>query len=473
MRPTIKRHEVRLLREADHTQTDIARFTGVPLRSVQRIQSEPRPADFDDKAESKRRKNGRPSKVEEYRGFVRDLLAKEPDLMVLEVLRRARMHGYAGAKSQFYTMVNHERPPEKVRPLVRFEGLAGEFCQHDFGQIDVRFVDATKRRVRFFASRMKYSRHVEVTIVENEQVEALVRALVEHYDNIGGVPLVAVFDRPTTVAIDWKKDGTVTQWNTTFLQVIAELGVGAEVCWPSRPQEKGAVENLVGWVKGSFFKQRRFLDMTDLHEQLASWKHEANHVRACRATGEIPAERMKTEKQRLRPVRVTPETLVLRIPIQVGPTGYVTHDACMYSMPPEAIGITGTLYLGKNTVRIVAGRWEATHTRLREHGKKSTDPQHRQAMVSEVCGKRGRLYLKREQLLDLDPIVVEYLTEVVHRRPRTWRQDVEQLHERLVTYGDTNLVHAITKAHGERAFGHEYVTHILVEFGASAKEATT
>jgi len=145
----------------------------------------------------------------------------------------------------------------------------------------------------------------------------------------------------------------------------------------------------------------------------------------------------------------------------------------MYSMPPEAIGITGTLYLGKNTVRIVAGRWEATHTRLREHGKKSTDPQHRQAMVSEVCGKRGRLYLKREQLLDLDPIVVDYLTEVVHRRPRTWKQDVEQLHERLVTYGDESIVSAITKAHQARAFGHEYVTSILLGFDTNPMEATT
>lgn len=461
------------MREAGHTQTDIERFTGVSERSIRRIQDEPSEPDISANAASQPRRNGKPSKVEEYRGFVRDLLTKEPDLMVLEVLRRARIRGFAGAKSQFYAMVNQERPPEKARPLVRFEGLAGEFCQHDFGQVDVRFVDGTKQRVRFFASRLKFSRHVEVTIVPDERVETLVRALVEHYDNIGGVPLVAVFDRPTTIAIEWEKDGTVTTWNTTFLQVMAELGIGAEVCWPSRPQEKGSVENLVGWVKGSFFKQRRFVDMMDLHEQLAAWKHEANHVRACRATGEIPSERMKTEKLRLRPVRLTPETLVLRVPIQVGPTGYVTHDACMYSMPPEAIGITGTLYLGKTSVRIVAGRWEATHARLHEHGKKSTDPKHRERMVSEVCGKRGRLYLKREQLLDLDPVVVEYLTEVVHRRPRTWRLDVEQLHERLLTYGDTNLVYAITKAHGERAFGHEYVTHILVESAASALEATT
>jgi hypothetical protein len=32
-------------------------------------------------------------------------------------------------------------------PLVRFEGLPGEFSQHDFGQIEVEFVDGSSRRI--------------------------------------------------------------------------------------------------------------------------------------------------------------------------------------------------------------------------------------------------------------------------------------------------------------------------------------
>src|ERR687892_2851708 len=55
-----------------------------------------------------------------------------------------------------------------------------------------------------------------------------------------------------------------------------DLGLGVEVCWPYRPQEKGSLENLVGWVKGSFFKQRRFLDRSDLEQQLREWLTETN-----------------------------------------------------------------------------------------------------------------------------------------------------------------------------------------------------
>jgi hypothetical protein len=67
-----------------------------------------------------------------------------------------------------------------VKPLVRFEGLLGEFGQHDFGRYAVEFVDGSTRRVHFFASRLKYSRYIRVSLVEDEAVESLVRALAEH-----------------------------------------------------------------------------------------------------------------------------------------------------------------------------------------------------------------------------------------------------------------------------------------------------
>jgi len=115
-------------------------------------------------------------------------------------------------------------------------------------------------------------------MVPDERVETLVRALVEHLAAFGGIPLVTVFDRPKTIALQWGRNGVVTEWNPTFAGVALDLGIGVEVCWAYRPQEKGSVENLVGWVKGSFFKQRRFLDLDALFKGL----HLANARRVWR-----------------------------------------------------------------------------------------------------------------------------------------------------------------------------------------------
>ena len=374
--------------------------------------------------------------------------------------RRARGNGYDGGKSALYGLVKELRP-YKPRPVVRFEGLPGEFSQHDFGQVLVRFVNGEQRRVHFFASRLKYSRWVQVTIVVDERVESLVRAMLEHFAAWGGLPLLAVFDRPKTIALKWTRDGTVTEWNPVFANVALDLGLGVELCWPNSPEQKGSVENLVRWVKGSFFKPRRFVDYEDMLDQLDAWHDEVNTRRPSRATGVIPAVRLEEERPRLRPLKVAPDHLALRIPISVGPTGYVLHDTHPYSMPPDSIGLPGTLYLYRERVRIIAGRFEATHRRLFSPGEKSTLPEHRAARVASVSGKRAKRYLQREHLIGLGGGALAYLTELVHRRPRVWIRDIDRLHEMLAVYGDEAMRIAFTRGLESNVFGFEYVAHFL------------
>jgi len=456
----LKRHEIQVLQRAGHRQIEIATLAGVSRRSVQRVERESAVTHIDAAREREARGIGRPAKAEPFRAFVVEALALDPDLLSVEVLRRAKLNGYGGGKTALYDLISALRP-KTVRPLVRFEGLAGEFSQHDFGHVDVRFLSGGQKRIHFFASRLKYSRWVEVTIVPDERTETLVRTLVDHFAAIGGIPLLAVFDRPKTVALKWAKDGQVTDWNALFAGVALDLGLGIEVCWPSSPRQKGSVENLVGWVKGSFFKQRRFFDDADLLTQLADWRTEVNTQRPCRATHVIPAVRLEEERPRLRAVKIAPKDLALRVPVVVGPTAAVLHETHPYSMPPDAIGIPGTLFLYRDRVRIVAGRFEAVHQRLFEPNAKSTLPEHRAQHVAAVSGKRAKRYLQREHLLALGASALEYLTELTHRRPGIWLRDVDRLHTLLATYGDDAMRAAFTRGLAAQAIGAEYIAHDL------------
>ena len=456
----LKRHEIQVLQRAGHSQIEIARLAGVSRRSVQRVERESVVTHIDASREREARGIGRPAKAEPFRAFVVEALALDPDLLSVEVLRRAKLKGYGGGKTALYDLISELRP-KTVRPLVRFEGLAGEFSQHDFGHVDVRFIGGGQKRIHFFASRLKYSRWVEVTIVPDEQTETLVRTLVDHFTAIGGIPLLAVFDRPKTVALTWTTDGQVTEWNPLFAGVALDLGLGIEVCWPASPRQKGSIENLVGWVKGSFFKQRRFFDDADLLAQLAEWRTEVNTQRPCRATHVIPAVRLEEERPRLRAVKIAPQDLALRVPVVVGPTAAVLHDTHPYSMAPDAIGIPGTLFLYRDRVRIVAGRFEAVHQRLFEPNAKSTLPEHRAQHVAAVSGKRAKRYLQREHLLALGSSALEYLTELTHRRPRIWVGDVDRLHTLLATFGDDAMRAAFARGLAEQVIGAEYIAHYL------------
>ena len=357
------RHRVQVLRAGGKTLRRIATETGIPLRSVKRIVRESRIEELGDVASAKVRGVGRPSVVEEYRERIVDVLAAEPKLKTIEILHRLRGLGYDGAKTALYEAVRGLRP-RPVTPLVRFEGLPGEFSQHDFGQVDVRYLDGSEERIHFFASRLKYSRWIDVPVVEDERIEALVRSLLDGFASFGGIPLVAVFDNPKTVTLG--REGGRILWNDTFGQVALDYGFGVELCTPGRGQEKGSVENLVGFVKGSFFKVRRFHDHEDLVVQLGDWHHEVNEVRPCRATKVTPATRIAADRARLRPLAIAPEDYALRFPVMVGPTGVVTFEGYRYSMPPEAIGIPGTLWLYRERVRIVAARYASEHDRVPE-----------------------------------------------------------------------------------------------------------
>src|SRR5215471_16538557 len=456
----LKRHEIEVLLKAGHPKVQVAELAGVSLCSVKRIAEEGPVVQVDEAVERRKRGIGRPSRVENFRKRVAEILAEKADLPSVEILRRVREGGYTGGKSTLYGLVASLRPKE-VKPLVRFEGLPGEFSQHDFGHVDAEFGDGTSCRIRFLASRLKYSRWIRVSLVKDETVETLVRTLARHLDSWGGAPLLCVFDRPKTVALKWRRNGEVTEWNPVFACATLEMGIGVELCWPYRAQEKGSVENLVGFVKGSFFKVRRFHDPEDLEQQLGAWHREVNEERPCRATGVIPAVRLAEEAPRLRPLKVRPEELALRIPVYVGPTGTVLHDGHAYSMPPEAISMPGTLFLYADRVRIVAGRYKAEHPRKFVPQESSWLAEHRAALVASVSGKRGKRYLKRQQLLDLGELAFLYLTEIVHRQPRQWVGEVDRLHEMLQRHGPEVLQRALEEGLKEEVFSASYVERFL------------
>jgi transposase len=456
----LKRHEVAILLKAGHPKAEVARLSGVSLRSVNRIALESPVLQVDDTVERAKRRIGRPSTVTSFRKPIVAILQETPDLASLEILRRVREAGYQGGKTALYALVASLRP-KLIKPLVRFEGLPGEFSQHDFGEVVVQFLDGTRQRVHFFVSRLKYSRVVRVSLVKDQTVETLVRTLAEHLASWGGRPLLCVFDRPKTVALKWGKNGEVREWNPVFAYATLEMGVGVELCWPYRAQQKGSIENLVGFVKSSFFKVRRFHDAEDLEQQRRDWEREVNEQRPCRATGIIPTVRLAEEAPRLRALKVQPEELALRIPVYVGPTGTVVHDGHAYSMPAEAISMPATLYLYAQRVRIVAGRYEAEHPRKFVAQEGSWLAEHRAAMVSAVSGKRGKRYLKRQQLLELGEPALLYLTEIVHRRPREWFHDVDRLHQILQSHGAEVLRRAMEEGLKQQIYGAFFIERSL------------
>ena len=464
----IDRHAVHALLKAGQSTTQIAAQYGVTRRTIQRIAKEPPVDDADDGAARRRRGIGRPAVEDQVRVRLRDLITADREAPPLEHLRRLREEGVRLGESTFYRLYRIEMEKLPAELMVRFEGVAGEFAQFDFGQADVRLLDGSRQRVHFAAYRLKYSRWVWVVIVPDERIESLVRALLLCFEHSGGVPLRVVFDNPKTVVTG--RDEGRPIWNQTLAQVAIDYGFTIELCAPRSPEQKGSVENLVGWVKRSFFRSRRFADADrDLQRQLLEWLTVANEERPSRATKEIPAQRLAAERARMKPLAMPPAEYGLRYPVHVGPTALVEFQSIRYAMPAGACGIPATLYLYPNRVRIVTlgARFEATHPRFPRVGNTSYLEGQRAEQLAAVAGARKRLYFMRERILELGPVGESYLTELIHARPMTWKGDVERLFMLLEELGEARFLRVLQRALFQQLYGAEYVVQIAAREVAS------
>jgi transposase len=463
----LDRHAVQKLLDAGVRPRAVAQQFRVSRRTIERIAGEAEIRSSADgmlrrEGEEDRRRVGRPRVTEPIRARVQALVLDDPECPPGEIARLLRAEGTPLGLSTVYRVLRAVRATIPAALQVRFEGVAGEVAQVEFGEVSVRLPDDTRRTVHFAAYRLKYSRWMHVVIVPNERVEALIRSLLESFAASAGVPLRVVFDNPKTVVVRHEEGRPV--WNPMLGPVAIDYGFTIELCTPRQPQQKGAVENLVGYVKRAFFRARRFIDLTtDLPQQLAEWLVEVNTTRPNRATKEIPAVRLAAEQARMKPLAIAPREYGLRVAVTVGPTAMVTHQGIRYAMPAAACGIPATLWLYPDRVKIVTAgsRHEAVHPRFPSHGTVSYLPGQRAAQLAAVAGARKRLYFMRERILELGPVGEGYLTELIHQRPHTWKGDVERLFALLEELGDLHFRLVLQRALFQRLIGAEYVVRLV------------
>lgn len=465
----LDRHAVQALLAAGHRPRQIARQFRVSRRTIERIALEGAVESGEDASARLARGIGRPRVEDTVQARVAALVAEDVTLPPGEIWRRLQEEGTPLGLSTVYRVLAAVRKTLPADVLVRFEGVAGEFAQFDFGQVSARLLDGNRQVVHFAAYRLKYSRWIHVELVRDERVESLVRSVLSSFAASGGVPLRVVFDNPKTVVL--KREEGRPVWNATLAQAAIDYGFTVELCTPRQPQQKGAVENLVGFVKSSFFRARRFHDLeTDLPQQLAAWLVHVNTVRPSRATREIPAQRLLVEQGRMKPLIVPPADYGLRFPVTVGPTAMVTYQGVRYAMPAAACGLPATLWVYPDRIKIVAagGRQEATHPRFPAAGGVSYLPGQRAAQLAAVAGARKRLYFMRERLLELGPVGEAYLTEVIHQRPHTWHGDVERLFALLEELGEERFRSVLQRALFQRLYGAEYVVRLAAKLAEVA-----
>lgn len=459
MYDVMTRLSIHNMAQGGSAQADIARATGASLRSVQRILTEPTPTRAEVMASElpAGARRGRPPKADAaIIDQIRALFADERNahLSAMEVLRRAKSWGYEGGRSQMAVLVKSLRPEPRKEPVVRFEGVAGEYAQFDFGEVRLELADGRELRVQFFAGRLKYSRLMHVEIVADQGSETVVRSLIACLAIFGGSPKEWVFDNAKSMRVSPIGVQPVVL-HRYLRQLVAEYNVIATFCAPRSGNQKGTVERLVGFVKNSFFRQRTFKDLADVQAQLAEWLHEVNHVRPCDATGEIPAVRVEKERPWLseRPVQTTPDTWAIEITATVTPMGTVQVLGTSYSATDTKLGAPATVLIRKDRLVLDVRGERCEHVRADHTGEVRRLPEHRASMLAALHGRRKLSTFRRQCLLELGEAAEAFLEQLVHREPSgRWEGPCEELFGLLRDHGDERMIGAFARCVADRRY---------------------
>lgn len=437
------RLKVHVLREAGLPQAAIAEKCGVGLRSVERILREEAAPTLTELGENVRAgavRRGRPPKADEaLLQRLRKVLEDEPGVMATELLRRARGWGYTGGKSAMSELVKRLRPAPSVEPVVRFEGLPGEYAQFDFGECWVRLSNRRRVKVIFFAGRLKYSRYMHVVLVRDQTSETVVRGLISCLSAFGGSTKEWVFDNPRTIRLSpWGVEPV--QLHRNLRDLVAEYNVIPTFCAPRSGNQKGSVERLVGYVKKSFLLARSFRDLADVEQQLSEWLREVNEERPCDATGVIPAVARQDEQRWLeqRPVRCSADEHPLRETAVVAPTGTVSWGGTPYFASARHIGAPATLFIRRERIEIVVGgRERCVHARRDGVRVAQRLPAQRDEVLGVVHGRRKQATFRRQCLVELGQPARDFLGVLVHVCPEgRWEQPCTELYDLMQQHGD-------------------------------------
>jgi transposase len=456
----MERSTIYYLKKKGWTNTQIAEFTGHHRDTIARVLREP--------VERQPAPRERHSAIEVFDAAITSWLADGLNsTRMLELARAHPEHPYQGGNTAFYTYVRKRRRAAGKRTArdvaVRFEGMPGEFLQIDWGEVrDFPFTSPklAQHTRYFFAARLKYSRFMHVSFHTDMQEETLLRCLIACFQAIGGVPWVVTTDNMKTAVLG-RDEQHQPIWHPAYQRLAVEFGFHPEACAPAAGNQKGAVENLVKFVKTNFIQGRRFHDDQDLAQECAAWLQRVNSERPSAATGETPQARLGEEQRKFGPVPESAADYGFFESVVVSREGLVTLETNRYSVPVHYVGQVLTARLHRRRIAVYAGADKVTeHERHPGRHQRIIDPAHFEPVFP--FKPRARIMVYRDWLINLSPALEAYISELCQRRRDEMSGEITTLYELAHSHAVGDLVGAVELALEQGSYGVEYIRAILL-----------
>lgn len=242
---------------------------------------------------------------------------------------------YTGGYSSVKRYVRKKR-------LVLKQGQAGclplahpmAYAQVDFGEFIWRDAKGSEHKAHELIMSFPYSNKAYVQVFPSQNQECLLTGMRRIFEYIGGVPVRIRFDNMSTAVVE-VLEGTERKLTDGFMRFMLHYRFQADFCNPASGNEKGNVENKVGYIRrNALVPIPTITDFDDFNEYLFRWC-EKDAEKPHYQHGVTEENLWQEEKVRLLKLPEVQFHVFRYEAFRVSKTGFVTVDANRYGLSPE------------------------------------------------------------------------------------------------------------------------------------------
>jgi transposase len=274
----------------------------------------------------------RRSQLDPFKARIVRLLETHP-YSAQQIFQRLCEEGFEGGFTAVKDTVRKVRPP-RHEAFLKLSFAPGECAQVDWGEYGSIQVGSTRRRLSFFLMVLCYSRLLYVEFTVSQTLEHFLACHEHAFAAFRGCPARLMIDNLKSAVLS-RAVGEAPVFNARYFDFARHWGFDISPRNVAKGNEKGRVENGVGYVKKNFLNGQDFLDFSAVNPAAEVWLASIANVRNHGETHRRPVDMFQEEQPHLRPLNPLPYDIGHITSQRASKQFRIALDSNHYSVPAE------------------------------------------------------------------------------------------------------------------------------------------
>jgi hypothetical protein len=351
----------------------------------------------------------------------------------------------------------------KVRPIRHeaFLKLAfepGDCMQIDWGTHGMIEIGGAMRKLHYFAAVLCYSRLLFVEFYLSQSMECFLCAHRHALEFFGASTRRVMHDNMKTAVLE-RRPGLAPKFHPRYLDFATHYGFKPVACNVARGNEKGRVENSIGYIQKNFLNGLEISSPAALNNEARRWMEQIANVRLHRETHRRPCDLFLEEKPRLQPLPLFGYDVSQSRRVRATNRCQVNFETNRYSVPFAHAGALLELRAHPDTITLYRNnKVIAEHPRYYGRDQDIDNPEHTSRLLKER--KRGEDAAILARFLALTPKAEAYYNGL-HQRDLYALGQVRRILLLAEIHGREAVAAALEEALELGAYGSDYLRNIL------------